>query len=491
MVDEEEEFLMLGDIGVLGFRVMGENLAMNMESKGYTVAIHNRTVSVITAFMEGRGKGRNFIPALSIEEFVNALAKPRKIMLMIKAGETVDSTIEQLIPYVDEGDIIIDGGNSNFEDSERRYRYLYDKGIYFVGSGVSGGELGALRGPAIMPGGAKEAWDSLKEIFEAISAKVGHEEEPCTTWIGPGGAGHYVKTIHNGIEYGDMQLISEVYAIMRDVLKLEPARMAEIFKEWNQGVLESYLVEITGDILATVDDSGEPLVDKILDTAMQKGTGKWAVISALEEGEPLSLITEAVYARVLSSLKDQRVAAAKLVPKLEKTHGDVEEIIRYLRSALYSAKIISYAQGFSLMGAASEHYEWELKLGEIAAIWRGGCIIRSAFLNDIRRAYGENPGLLNLMVDDFFNGELKRAVEGLRETIILGVKNGISLPAMSSALSYYDGYHTERLPANLLQAQRDYFGAHMFERLDKPRGVFFHYDWSGEGGDTHSSVYSV
>ena len=483
---------MQADIGILGFRVMGENLARNMESKGYRVAIYNRTSSVISDFMEGLGKGRNFIPAMSIEDFVNSLSKPRKIMLMIKAGSTVDSTIEQLIPFVDEGDIIIDGGNSNFEDSERRYKYLYDKGIYFVGSGVSGGELGALYGPSLMPGGAKEAWESIKDIFRAVSAKAGENDEPCTAWIGFGGAGHYVKTIHNGIEYGDMQLITEVYAIMRDVLKLTYDEMGDIFEKWNDGVLKSYLVEITRDILRTRDLDGEPLVEKILDTAMQKGTGKWAVISALDEGEPLSLITEAVYARVLSSMKDQRVVAAKMVPAILKSfEGDKAEIIENLGKALYAAKLISYAQGFSLLASASESRKWELNLGEIATIWRGGCIIRSAFLDDIRKAYDKDPELSNLMMDSFFNETLNDASKGLREAVILGVKNGISLPAMSSALSYYDGYHTDRLPANLLQAQRDYFGAHMFERLDRNRGEFFHYDWSGEGGDTHASVYSV
>ena len=482
---------MLGDIGIYGFRVMGENLARNIESKGYTVSIGNRSSSVIRDFMEGKGKEGNFVPSYSMEEFISSLKKPRKIMLMIKAGSVVDATIDSILPLIEEGDTIIDGGNSNYEDTERRVKALQKKGIYFVGSGVSGGELGALYGPSIMPGGAREAWDGIKEIFMDISAKAGKNgDEPCTTWIGAGGSGHYVKTIHNGIEYGDMQLISETYAVMRDVLGLSNDEMAEVFTRWNQGVLESYLVEITADILGEKDEKGEYLVNFILDKAMQKGTGKWTVISALEEGQPVSLITEAVYARILSSMKDERVEAAKLV-KRPVREVDKEETIKNLEMALYASKMVSYAQGFSLLKAASDRFEWGLNLGEIASIWRGGCIIRSAFLDDIRKAYDKNPKLMNLMVDDFFQKELEKAVSGLREIMVTGVRNGIAMPAMSSALAYYDGYHTENLPANLLQAQRDYFGAHMFERIDTARGEFFHHDWSGQGGNTASTVYKV
>ena len=483
---------MQGDIGMYGFRVMGENLARNMESKGYTVSIMNRTTEVIHDFMEGKGKGHNFIPTDTIEDFVQSLKKPRKVMLMIKAGTTVDETIGKLLPFLEEGDIIIDGGNSNYEDSERRVKELYKKGIYFVGSGVSGGELGALYGPSLMPGGAREAWEEIKDIFTAISAKAGRNgDEPCTTWIGNGGAGHYVKTIHNGIEYGDMQIISEIYAVLRDVMKLTNEEMAKLFSTWNEGVLKSYLVEITAEILAEKDEDGDYLLNKILDTAMQKGTGKWSVISALNEGQPLTLITEAVYARVLSSMKDERVIASKLVKTISHPEPELDETLGSLEGALYAAKIISYAQGFSLLQAASDRYQWELKLGDIASIWRGGCIIRSAFLDDISEAYEKNEELQNLMVEDFFHDELIKAVSGLREIIILGVRNGIALPALSSAMAYYDGYHRENLPANLLQAQRDYFGAHMYERLDSERGEFFHHDWSGSGSDTASTVYKV
>lgn len=483
---------MLGDIGVYGLSVMGENLARNIESRGFTVAVMNRTTKVVKDFMERKGKEGKFIPAYSFEELANSLARPRKIMLMIKAGAAVDDTVEQLLPYLESGDIIIDGGNSNYEDSERRTRALGEKDIHFVGTGVSGGELGALHGPSIMPGGAPEAWPALEPIFEAISAKAGPSgEEPCTTWIGKGGAGHYVKTIHNGIEYGDMQLITEAYAIMRDHLQLDNDTMAAHFEGWNQGALESYLIEITAEILKVKEEGGAYLLDQILDAAMQKGTGKWTVNSAMEEGQQVSLITEAVYARILSSMKEERVAASKLVAPVTQEKSDGKAVVEDLESALYAAKIISYAQGFNLMAAASKRYEWGLKLGAIASIWRGGCIIRSAFLDDIARAYEKNPDLLNLMVDAFFSDELKKAMPGLRRTVALGAMNGISLPAMGAALAYYDGYHTERLPANLLQAQRDYFGAHSFERLDKPRGEFFHYNWTGEGGDTASTVYKV
>lgn len=481
---------MLADIGIYGFRVMGENLARNIESKGYTVSIMNRTDSVIKKFMNGKGKGRNFIANYTIEDFVSSLKKPRKIMLMVKSGEVVDLIIEALLVYLEEGDIIIDGGNSNYEDSERRVKYLKDKGIDFVGSGVSGGELGALHGPSLMPGGSKKAWESIKDIFIDISAKAGKDNlEACTTWIGEGGSGHYVKTIHNGIEYGDMQLISESYALMRDLLYLSNEEMSEIFEKWNKGKLESYLIEITGEILKTKDENGDYLVDKILDTAMQKGTGKLSVISALEEGQPLSLITEAVYARILSSMKNERVFASDLISKTKKEAYDKLELLPYLEDALYSSKIISYAQGFSLMAEASKNYNWNLNLSEIASIWRGGCIIRSGFLDDIKFAYNDNKNLSNLMVSKHFSKKLEKSIKGLRKIVSIGALNGIAMPAMSSALAYYDGYHTKMLPANLLQAQRDYFGAHMFERIDRKRGEFFHYDWSGEGGETSSTIY--
>jgi 6-phosphogluconate dehydrogenase len=485
------EVNMKGDIGIYGFRVMGENLARNIESKGYTVTVGNRSVEVIREFMEGKGKEGKFVPAYSIEEFTDSLKKPRKVMLMIKAGETVDLTIENFLPYLEPGDTIIDGGNSNYEDTERRVEYLKEKGILYIGSGVSGGELGALYGPSMMPGGNKEAWDGVKDIFMDIAAKAGEKgEEPCTTWIGNGGSGHYVKTVHNGIEYGDMQLISEVYAILRDVLGADNEEMAKIFTTWNEGRLKSYLVEITSEILNEKDEDGKYIVNYILDKAMQKGTGKWTVISALEEGEPVTLITEAVYARILSSMKSERVTASKLSSK-PRSDADKKSTVQLLEKALYAAKIISYAQGFSLMKSASDHYGWDLNLGEIASIWRGGCIIRSAFLDDIRAAFDENKNLKNLMTAPFFQKELEEAVEGLREMVILGIRNGIAMPAMSSALSYYDGYHTENLPANLLQAQRDYFGAHMFERTDRPEGEFFHHNWSGEGGNTASTIYKV
>ena len=483
---------MLGDIGIYGFRVMGENLARNIESKGYNVSIINRTKSVIKEFMEDKGKEGNFIPSYTIEEFVFSLKKPRKIMLMIKAGEIVDGAIKSLLPYLDKGDIIIDGGNSNYLDSERRTLELHSKGIDFVGTGVSGGELGALNGPSLMPSGSKKAWDSIKDIFIDISAKAGkNNSEACTTWIGSGGSGHYVKTIHNGIEYGDMQLISESYAVMRDLLYLDNEKMSNTFKKWDKGKLESYLVEITGEILNTKDQDGGYLVDKILDTAMQKGTGKLSAISALEEAQPLPLITEAVYARMLSSMKDERVFASGIIDKIEKKKYDSKEVLGYLEDALYSSKIISYAQGFSLINEASKNNNWSLNLGEIASIWRGGCIIRSAFLDDIKFAYNKDKNLKNLMVSDLFSKELEKSIVGLREIVSMGALNGIAMPAMSSALAYYDGYHTKTLPANLLQAQRDYFGAHMFERKDKPRGEFFHYDWSGEGGKTSSTIYKA
>ena len=481
---------MLADIGIYGFRVMGENLARNIESKGYTVAIMNRTDSVVKEFMGGKNKDGNFIASYTMKDFVSSLKKPRKIMLMIKAGEVVDLVIEDLLAYLEKGDIIIDGGNSNYLDSERRVKYLESKGIDFVGSGVSGGELGALHGPSLMPGGSKKAWESIKDIFIDISAKAGKDNlEACTTWIGEGGSGHYVKTIHNGIEYGDMQLISESYAVMRDLLYLDNKKMSETFNKWNKDKLESYLIEITGEILGTKDEDGDYLVDKILDAAMQKGTGKLSVISALEEAQPLSLITEAVYARILSSMKDERVFASGLISKVEKETYHKSEVLSYFEDALYSAKIISYAQGFSLMAEASKNYNWNLNLAEIASIWRGGCIIRSGFLDDIKFAYNDNTKLSNLMVSKLFSKKLEESIKGLRKIASIGALNGIAMPAMSSALSYYDGYHTKTLPANLLQAQRDYFGAHMFERVDKKRGEFFHYDWSGEGGKTSSTIY--
>jgi len=479
------------DIGLIGLAVMGENLVLNMERNGYTVAVYNRTVEKVDRFMEGRGKGKNFIGARSVEDFVQSLERPRKVMLLVKAGKPVDDFIEMVLPFLEEGDIIIDGGNSNFPDTIRRTKYVEEKGMLFIGTGVSGGEEGALMGPSIMPGGSAAAWPAVKEIFQAISAKV-EDGSPCCDWVGADGAGHFVKMVHNGIEYGDMQLISEAYFLMKNLLGMSAEEMHEVFRDWNEGELDSYLIEITRDILAFRDEDGEPMLEKILDTAGQKGTGKWTGISALDMGIPLTLIGEAVFARCLSALKDERVQASRVLHgPVAKFEGDKKQFIEDIRQALFASKIISYAQGFTLLKEAAREYNWDLNYGEIALMWRGGCIIRSVFLADIKAAFDENNDLSNLLLNDFFRKKVEDAQQGWRNVCAAALQNGIPVPAFTSALSYYDGYRCERLPANMLQAQRDYFGAHTYERLDKPRGEFFHTNWTGRGGDTASSTYNV
>jgi 6-phosphogluconate dehydrogenase len=479
------------DIGLIGLAVMGENLVLNMERNGYTVAVYNRTVEKVDDFINGRGKGKKFIGAKSIEEFVAALERPRKVMLLVKAGKPVDDFIEKLLPHLEEGDIIIDGGNSHFPDTIRRTKYVEEKGMLYIGTGVSGGEEGALNGPSIMPGGSDAAWPHVKEIFQSISAKV-EDGTPCCDWVGRDGAGHFVKMVHNGIEYGDMQLISEAYFLMKNLLGMDADEMHEIFREWDKGELDSYLIEITGDILGYKDEDGEPLLEKILDTAGQKGTGKWTAISALDMGIPLTLIGESVFARCLSALKEERVKASKVLsgPKIE-FKGDKAQFIEYIRQALLASKIVSYAQGFTLLQEAAKEYSWNLNYGDIALMWRGGCIIRSAFLKDIKAAFNTDNDLSNLLLNDFFKEKVEASQAGWRKVCAVSLENGIPAPALTAALSYFDGYRTERLPANMLQAQRDYFGAHTYERLDKPRGEFFHTNWTGKGGDTASSTYNV
>ncbi len=478
------------DIGLVGLAVMGENLVLNMESKGFTVAVYNRTIDKVDNFINGRGKGKNVIGAHTIQELVANLERPRKIMIMVKAGKPVDDFIEQLFPFLEPGDIIIDGGNSHFPDSIRRTAYVESKGFLFIGTGVSGGEEGALIGPSIMPGGSLAAWPAVKPIFQAISAKA--DGAPCCDWVGENGAGHFVKMVHNGIEYGDMQLICEAYQIMRDMLGMSADEMHEVFKEWNTGELDSYLTEITRDILAVKDTDGKPLVDKILDTAGQKGTGKWTAVAALDHGVPLTLIGEAVFSRCLSAIKDERVTASKLIsgPKPAFT-GDKKAFINDIKNALYASKVVSYAQGYALMREAAKDYKWNLNYGGIALMWRGGCIIRSVFLGDIKKAFDKNPNLSNLLLDPFFNKTVVSAQQGWRNVVAAAVVNGIPVPAMCTALNYFDGYRTEKLPANLLQAQRDYFGAHTYERTDKPRGEYFHTNWTGRGGNTSASTYIV
>jgi 6-phosphogluconate dehydrogenase len=478
------------DIGLIGLAVMGENLILNMESHGFTVAVYNRTIEKVDSFINGRGKDKNIIGSHSIEELVGNLKSPRKIMLMVKAGKPVDNFIELLIPHLEKGDIIIDGGNSHFPDSVRRTKYLEEKGLFFIGTGVSGGEEGALKGPSIMPGGSPKAWPHVKPIFQSIAAKV-DDGTPCCDWVGENGAGHFVKMVHNGIEYGDMQLICEAYQIMKELLGMNADEMHHVFEEWNKGELDSYLIEITRDILA-FKENGSALVDKILDTAGQKGTGKWTVVSSLDVGAPLTLIGEAVYGRTLSSLKEERVEASKVLsgprPKFE---GNKKEFIEDIRKALYASKIISYAQGYLLMRYAAEEYKWNLNYGGVALMWRGGCIIRSAFLGKIKEAFDKNPNLTNLLLDPFFKEKIESSQESWRKVVATSAINGIWIPALSTALNYFDGYRNDRLPANLLQAQRDYFGAHTYERIDKPRGEFFHTNWTGRGGETASSTYNV
>ena len=480
----------LADIGLIGLAVMGENLVLNMESKGYTVAVYNRTTEKVDRFVGGRGRGKKFIATHSVEELCQAIRRPRKVMMLVKAGPAVDELIEQLIPHLEPGDVIIDGGNTHFPDTIRRTRYVESKGLLYIGTGVSGGEEGALNGPSMMPGGSKAAWELVKPIFQSICARA--DGMPCCDWVGEDGAGHFVKMVHNGIEYGDMQLICETYQIMRDLLGMSNAEMHEVFREWNQGELDSYLIEITRDILAYRDTSGTYTLDTILDTAGQKGTGKWTATAALDEGVPLTLITEAVFARSLSAMKDERVAASReLTGPTPAFTGDRAAFLRDLRDALYAAKIVSYAQGYALMRQAARTYGWQLNNGGIALMWRGGCIIRSAFLGKIKEAFDRRPDLTNLLLDPFFKEKVLTAQAGWRRVVAAAVTNGIPVPSMGAALSYFDGYRSERLPANLLQAQRDYFGAHTYERTDRPRGEFFHTNWTGKGGDTSASTYTA
>jgi 6-phosphogluconate dehydrogenase len=481
---------MKANIGLIGLAVMGQNLVLNMNDHGFRVAVYNRTTSKVDEFLEGPAQGTQIVGTHSLQALIDSLESPRKVMLMVKAGSVVDQYIEDLIPLLSQGDIIIDGGNSLFTDTNRRTAYLAEKGLLYIGTGVSGGEEGARHGPSIMPGGNKDAWPAVKPIFQAISAHV--DGDPCCEWVGDNGAGHYVKMVHNGIEYGDMQLICEAYQLLKEGLGLTTDEMQAIFAEWNQGELSSYLIEITSNILAYKEDNGQALLDCILDTAGQKGTGKWTGINALDLGIPLTLIGESVFARCLSAQKDERVRAAKALPKHTGTFsGDKAAMVQAIRQALYASKIISYAQGFRLMREAAKEYKLSLNYGDIALMWRGGCIIRSQFLNDIKQAYSQNPDLENLLLADFFIDAMKQAEAGWRQAVIMGIQLGIPTPAFSSALAYFDGYRTERLPANLLQAQRDYFGAHSYERTDKPRGEFFHTDWTGHGGKIASTTYTV
>ena len=532
------------DIGVIGLAVMGENLVLNMASRGYTVAVYNRTTSKVDAFLAGRAAGRSIVGAWSPEELVSKLARPRRVMLMVQAGRAVDRVIETLAPLLEPGDVLVDGGNSNYQDTTRRTRALRESGILYVGTGVSGGEEGALLGPSIMPGGNADAWPVLEPIFKAIAAKV-DDGTPCCDWIGPDGAGHYVKMVHNGIEYGDMQMIAEAYSLLRDVGGIEPAAMSGIFEDWNEGELSSYLVEITAGILARVDDeTGRPLVDLILDAAGQKGTGKWTGIDSLMLGAPVTAITEAVFARALSALKDERVAASRVLPGPETApsgigdgavessaaavHGrdasaggapvrgvrvadtaagdvhagypgaagaglghDAVSFAQDVRKALYASKICSYAQGFQLLSMASAEYGWRLDLGAVALMWRGGCIIRAAFLDRINAAWEEAPDLANLLLAPYFRDAIAGAQGAWRRVVATAVLRGVPVPAFSSALAWYDGYRSARLPANLIQAQRDCFGAHTYERIDRPRGELFHTDWTGRGGETVSTSYKA
>lgn len=483
------------DIGLIGLAVMGENLVLNMESRGSTVAVFNRTVARVDDFVAGRAKGKKIVGCRSVKELVASLKRPRKVMIMVKAGPAVDQVIDEVAPLLEKGDILIDGGNTHYPDTTRRTRAMKERGLLYIGTGVSGGEEGALKGPSIMPGGDPEAWPHVKPIFQAIAAKA-PDGSPCCDWVGAEGAGHYVKMVHNGIEYGDMQLICESYHLLNALAGLDASGLHEVFTRWNKGVLDSYLIEITRDIFGYRDpDTGKPLVDFILDAAGQKGTGKWMVTSATELGVPLTLITEAVFARCLSSQKEERVAAAKILkgsatPSVMKP-ADAKAFVDDVEMALYASKIISYAQGFALLRAMSKESGWSINNGAVALMWRGGCIIRSVFLGKIKEAFDRNPNLTNLLIDPHFAAEVERAQAGWRRAVGAGIANGIPLPAMSAALSYFDGYRSGRLPANLLQAQRDYFGAHTYERVDKPRGQFFHTNWTGRGGTTASTTYTV
>jgi len=485
-----------GDIALIGLAVMGQNLILNMNDHGYTVVAYNRTVEKVEHFLANEARGTKIIGATSIEDMVSKLKRPRRVMMLVKAGQPVDDFIDQIIPHLEPGDIIIDGGNSLYHDTDRRTKYVESKGLLYIGTGVSGGEEGARRGPSIMPGGSPAAWPHVKDIFQSISAKV-DGGTPCCDWVGEKGAGHYVKMVHNGIEYGDMQLICEAYNIMKNGLGMSADEMHEVFAEWNKGDLDSYLIEISRDILAKKDDDGQPLVDKILDTAGQKGTGKWTVINSQELGIPITLMAEAVYSRCVSALKDERVKAARKLkgprPLLSQSKNDEKKkaFINDIRDALFASKIVSYAQGYMLMRAAAAEYKWKLNYGGIALMWRGGCIIRSRFLGKIKEAYDAKPKLENLMLDNYFRGEIKRCQKGWRNVVAAAAKKGIPVPAFSTALAFYDQYRSAVLPANLLQAQRDYFGAHTYERVDQPRGEFSHTNWTGRGGDVSSSTYNA
>ena len=479
------------DIGLIGLAVMGENLVMNMESKGFTVAVYNRTTEKVDKFIAGRAAGKNIIGCHSLQELRDNLEKPRKVFMMVKAGQPVDDFIEKLLNVLEEGDVIIDGGNSHFPDTIRRTAYVESKGLLYIGCGVSGGEEGALKGPSMMPGGSPAAWPYVKPIFQAICAKV-EDGSPCCDWVGENGAGHFVKMVHNGIEYGDMQLICEAYQLMRDGLGMTGEEMHDVFTAWNKTELDSYLIEITRNILGYRDENGENTVEYILDRAGQKGTGKWTGIAALDEGVPLTLITEAVFSRCLSAQKDERVAAAAAYKRqIPAFGGDKAAFLECIRKALYASKIVSYAQGYTLMRAAATHYGWNLNYGGIALMWRGGCIIRSVFLGKIKEAYDKDPELTNLLMDDYFKSAIEDLVPAWREVVSYAVKAGVPMPAFASALSWFDGYTCENLPANLLQAQRDYFGAHTYERVDAPRGQFFHTNWTGHGGDTAAGTYNA
>ena len=480
------------DIGLIGLAVMGQNLVLNMNDHGFKVAVFNRTVSKVDDFVNNEAKGTQVVGAHSMEELCGLLKSPRRVMIMVKAGDVVDQTIDHVLPFLEKGDIIIDGGNSLFTDSNRRTKDLATKGILFVGTGVSGGEEGARFGPSIMPGGNPEAWPHVKAIFQSIAAKV-EDGTPCCDWVGEDGAGHYVKMVHNGIEYGDIQLICEAYQLLKDALGLTADELHDVFAEWNKGELDSYLIEISTTIFAKKDDDGQPMIDKILDTAGQKGTGKWTAISALDLGMPLTLIGESVFARCLSALKDERVAASKVLsgPAKTKTIEEKKAFIEQVRCALYCSKMVSYAQGYMLLRAAEKDQGWHLNMGGIALMWRGGCIIRSVFLGDIKAAFDKNPDLQNLLLDGFFSSALNKYQANWRKAIVHAIEIGVPTPAFSTALAFYDGYRTERLPANLLQAQRDFFGAHTYERVDKPRGEFFHTNWTGRGGRVSSTTYNA
>lgn len=481
----------VGDIGLIGLAVMGQNLVLNMNDHGFKVVVYNRTVSKVDRFLANEAKGTAILGAKSIESLCAQLKTPRRVMLLVKAGAAVDAFIEQLLPHLEKGDIIIDGGNSHYPDSIRRTKYLEDKGLLFVGAGVSGGEEGARYGPSLMPGGSYAAWKSIKEIFQSVAAKS--NGEPCCDWVGGDGSGHYVKMVHNGIEYGDMQLICEAYAIMRKVLGMSNDECAAVFEEWNKGKLDSYLIEITANILKYKDEDGKPMVDKIMDRAMQKGTGKWTAQSSLDQGVAVTLIAEAVFARTLSSMKEERERAHTVIPDPEtpKFTGSKQECLDGIRDALYASKIVSYAQGYMLFREAAKNYKWNLNYGGIALMWRGGCIIRSRFLGDIRAAFAKNPKLENLLLDDFFKKAVHAAQKGWRQTVATAAIHGVPTPAFMTALSFFDGYRSARLPANLLQAQRDYFGAHTYERIDRPKGEFFHTNWTGTGGNVTSNAYNA